>query len=169
MVGPIYAQVEDFSRSVVDLIAEIRPEWLPLCQVVDGLDGQVVELTWRNGRDTGPVIFSTVAGEITVFIGEYHQHFGYREQGDRNIFLEAMSFVDDFFLERRATVLIKRQGKPRLGGTIRVDAISKILALPSGDHEVVIRSWSGLFDSQRSIDWQSYLDHVFNQNGEAKR
>lgn len=162
---PISDELDDFSRSVAVLIADIRPEWLPRCQVVDGYDGRVLELTWNNGRDIGPIVFSTDAAEITVFIGEYHQHFGYREQCIKDMFAEALNLVDDFMMELRVTVLIKREGNPRLGTDVSIEAIDRILSLPTGDHELIIRSWSGRFDSQRPIDWQSYCDHVFNQKG----
>lgn len=165
VVTPISDELDDFSRSIAALIADIRPEWLPLCQVVDGDDGRVIELAWNSGRDIGPVVFSTDAEEITVFIGDYHQHFGYREQDIKDTFAEAVELVDNFIMEHRVTVLIKRDGKPRLGQNVAVEVIDEILSLPTGDHELIIRSWSGRFDSQRPINWQSYLDHVFNQRG----
>jgi hypothetical protein len=145
--------LNDFSRSVADLVFAKHPEWRSHAESKSGF-GEIgyLEITFPSPRGSNlgaPASYSSFGHEVTVALDAWHGHFG-PDQG-ASWLADSLQAIDDLLAERLCVAAFWSDQECRGSELVPPRVAAQKRSYHAGVNRLTMRSWRGTYDEDREI------------------
>lgn len=133
--------LDKFSQNISSLLFEAYPDWREYAGL-NPQDEKTLMVEVPSPVPFGPSLYIyTTDEEITVCFDKWDTHFGWAEQTDEEVFLDAKEFLD-LFLSEQLVLAVKMNGQKWLSSSIMT--LDKLATTPR-DKITYVKSWRGTY------------------------
>lgn len=103
--------------------------------------------------------FTVDGDELTVWAGMHHIHVGLGEITDEDV-SRSFELLDDIIADRTFVVSVWKGDRMRLSFFENGDKPGGWHSEPTGDHRLVVHSWTGRSDTEKAVRWPGWIRSV---------